>query len=209
MPAKRNSIMLCLVQCGETSWDLDGRVQGATDLPLCESGRSAVNGQLHLLDAVKAGVVYHPADEAAEATAALCAGRIGAKTKAVEELADPNLGLLEGLTEQDFAERYPSRCKQWLEDPLSLSPPEGEEIADAADRVFKAVARILKRSKHDEVVVVLHPLALGMMRCWMADRPMSDSWPLLVSRPRVERYAVPTEMIGRLEAAVERVHARN
>jgi len=41
----------------------------------------------------------------------------------------------------------------------------------------------------------------------MADRPMSEAWPLLVSRPRVERYAVPTAMISQLENSVEQMHS--
>jgi broad specificity phosphatase PhoE len=201
VPAKRQSIMLCLIQCGETAWSEAGRIQGAMDLPLSDAGRMQISAQLHRLSAAKAAMIHHPADEAAADTAHLCAGRINARTKATLELADPHLGLLEGLTEQEFATRFPKRYKQWEDDLLSLAPPEGEPMMNAADRLLKAVAKILKRSRSQEVAIVLHPLGLGLLRCWLADRPMNDVRTMLANRPRIERYALPVKMISALETA--------
>jgi probable phosphoglycerate mutase len=201
---KRNAaIMMCLVPCGETEWDLSGRIQGAADLPLSDEGRLRVEGEAARLGLVRASLVHHPPDEAATVTAELCAHRIRARTKSVPELADPHLGLLEGLTEQEFSERFPSRYRQWEDDPVSLSPPEGEDMIAAADRIFRAVAKILRRSRSEEVAVVLHRLALAMMRCWLSDRPLSEVRLVLADQPRVERYAVPLELVGSLETAAQ------
>ena len=203
MAITRQSITLCLIRCGQTVWDADGRVQGATDLPLSEAGRAAVNARLHALAPARPAVIHHPADEAAAETAALCARRTGARTKAVVELADPHLGLLEGLTQQEFAERFPKRFKQWDEDPLSVSPPEGEEIITAANRLFKAIARILRRSRSHEIGIVMHDMGLGLVRCWLADRPLNDLRAALVDRPLFERYDLPVELLGALEKAAQ------
>ena len=198
---KRSSIMLCLIECGQTIWQTDGRVQGASDLPLSQEGRSGVLDQLSPLDASSAAVIHHPEDEAATETARLCAARISAKTKAVAELADPNLGLLEGVTIQEFAERFPSRYKQWEDDPLSLAPPEGEMIIDAADRIFKATARTLKRSRSGEIGIVLHTIGLGLMRSWLANQPLQAFRSMLTDRPRIERYSVSISLLRGLENA--------
>lgn len=193
--------MLCLIQCGQTVWNADGRIQGSADLPMSDGGRVDVQRNLHQLAAAKPTVIHHPADEAATETARLCAACTNAKLKAADELADPHLGLLEGLTEQEFSERFPTRFKQWEDDPVSVSPPEGEELIHAADRLFKAVAKILKRSRSDEVGVVLHEMGIGLLRCWLADRPLNDLRAMLKNRPRIERYAVPIELVGTLENA--------
>lgn len=215
MPAKRQSILFCLIECGETSWQADGRVQGAMDLPLSDAGRAAVNSNVHRLGrsgafGAAASVVFHSADESAGETAAICAAHIiDAKTKSVVELADPHIGLLEGLTEQEFSERFPTRFKQWQEDPFSLSPPNGEQMHEAADRLFRAVAKILKQSRSAEVAIVLHELGLGLLRCWLAAQPLHRVRTMLQDRPRVERYCIPKGMLGALEKAAAEEFAQS
>ena len=201
MALKRTSIVLCLIRGGETAWDGDGRVHGSTDLPLSDAGLDAVTADAARLKGVRFSTVHHPPDEAGGQTAELFARAAGAKAKPVDELADPDLGLLEGLLRQDFAERYPKRYRQWQDDPLTLSPPEGEEIAEARARIFAALARVLRRSRSEEVAVVLHSLGLGLLRSWLADRPAGDLWAMLRGRDRVERYALTGEMIEWLEDA--------
>lgn len=209
MLVKRQSIVLCLIECGETAWQIDGRVQGAMDLPLSDAGRIAVAAQLHRLAGSRASIIFHPADEACAESAAMCASHIGVKTKAVGELADPHLGLLEGLTAQEFSERFPTRFKQWEDDPFSLSPPNGEQMHEAADRLFRAVGKILKHSRSAEIAIVLHEMGLGMLRCWLADQPLRDLRLVLNGGPRIERYVIAREMLGALETAAESQFAQS
>jgi broad specificity phosphatase PhoE len=203
--ARRTSIMLCLIRCGATTWDAAGRVHGSTDLPLSDAGRTAIAAQLHRLGPVKVSIVHHPNDEAAAETARMCAAAIGSavKTREAPELADPNLGLLEGLTQEEFAERFRSRHKQWRDDPMSLSPPEGEEMPAAAERIFRAVARILHRSRGEEVALVVHDLGWAMLRCWLADRSLEDLRDMAdAAGMLIERYALPLDAIDALAEAV-------
>lgn len=199
--AKRTSITLTLIRCGETTWDALGRVHGATDLPLSDAGRLAVHASLPQASTCKATIVHHPADEAATETAAIVSQAIGAKPREAPELADPNLGLLEGLTEEEFAERFRSRHKQWRDDPATLSPPEGEEMAEAVGRLFRGVAKIIKRSRGDEVAIVVHDLGLAMLRCWLSNRPLSEMREMLDPEPRIERYLVLVTQADELEHA--------
>lgn len=199
---------LCLIRCGETSWDREKRVHGSTDLPMSDAGRASVQSVAKHCELAAISSVYHPDDEAATETARIFAEALDARTRVVEELADPNLGLLEGLTDSVFADRYPRRYKQWEDDPLMLSPPEGEEFADARARIFAAVARILKRSKSDDVAIVLHPVGLGFLRCWLADLPARDLRAVLHDRPTVEQYALTGPMIQWLEEAAAETPAR-
>src|SRR5262249_49785638 len=155
------TIMLCLIQCGETVWEGEERMHGSTDLPLSEAGRAAVAADVQRMKTDRVAMVHHPNDEAATDTAQLAARKLGAKSKPVAELADPNLGLWEALQRSEFAERYPSRYRQWLEEPMVLTPPEGENLSEAAARILGALAHLLRRSRSEEVAVVLHPLALA------------------------------------------------
>ena len=145
-------------------------------------------------------MIHHPPDESAAETAAIIAAANGLKTKAAEDLANPHLGLLEGLTHQAFAERYPKRRKQLEEDPLSMHPPEGEALDEARGRLFGAVARLVRKTKAREIALVAHPMALGLLRAWLADCPARDMLTLSDGRPTVERYVVTSEMIHALES---------
>lgn len=200
--AERNDILLTLIGCGQTAWEADGRVHGATDLPLSPAGQASISAIASVLKPKSLGVIYHSSDEASSDTAYIIAEAVGSKTKLIENLSEPDLGLIDGLTEKDFADRFPRRHKQWLEDPLSLSPPEGEPLVDARARIFEACAKILKRSKSDYPVIVLRPLALGFMRCWLSDRPASALWEIVRARPQIERYALTSEIVSWLEQAI-------
>ncbi len=203
MASKRRTITLALIRCGETTWDVEGRLHGRSDLPLSIDGRSAVSADVAALHGQRLGTIYHPPDDAAIETAQIIAGGAGSKAKAVAELADPDLGVLEGLTAKDFADRFSKRYKQWQEDPLTLAPPEGEPLVDARARLFAAVSRMARRSRHDEIGIVLHPVGLGLLRCWLAERPSADLWSMVRTRPRIERYLLAADLVRELAALAD------
>ena len=194
-------IMLDLIRCGETIWEREGRLHGSTDLPPANGAACLDPDDVRQIADGNLATVYHPPDEAATATAQLLArafrGR-RVRTRSLEELADPHLGLLEGMLVRDFAARHPKRHKQWQEDPLALVPPEGEPIAEARGRVLAAVSKLLRRSRAEEVALVLHPIALGLLRCRLAERPAAEMWRMLETRPLIERYVMPRKLIRRL-----------
>jgi probable phosphoglycerate mutase len=175
---------------------------------MSDAGRTAVKNDLRQLAASHPTMIYHPPDEAATETARLCAAAFKSRTKAVHELSDPNLGLLEGLTAQEFAERYPTRHKQWEDDPVTVSPPEGEDVIHAADRIFSAIAKIIKRSRSEEVAIVLHEMGIAMLRCWLADRPLHELR-AIKNRPRIERFAFPVGLVRTLESAASEAHVQS
>jgi broad specificity phosphatase PhoE len=86
-----------------------------------------------------------------------------------------------------------------MDDPATLSPPEGEEMSTAADRLFRAVAKIIKRSRSEEIAIVLHDLGLAMLRCWLANRPLADMRDMLEPEPRIERFVLPLALVDELE----------
>ncbi len=200
MGARRSSILLTLIRRGRTTWEAEGRLHGATDLPLSQAGREEVAeevAQRFQWDALP--MIFHPPDEASSETARIVADHCGSRTRAAPELVDMDLGLLEGLTTQAFADRFPKRYKRWLEDPLSLSPPEGEPASEAWARILSACGRLLRRFRGDQVGIVLPSMGLGFLRCWLAERPAADLWSVLENRPAVECYLLSQEAVGRLE----------
>ena len=197
---KKSAITFWLARCGESVWVSEDRLRGITDLPLSDIGRAMTIEVSRHLDKIRnVSVVIHPPDEAATETAKIFSNAMECKTKVIEGLGDPDLGLLEGMTEQAFAERYPKRYKSWREDPLTLSPPDGDEVIMARDRMFSEIVKVLKKARGNEVMLVLHDLGLGMLRCWLTDQPTTELWTLVRERPRIERYSLMSPMLEQLQ----------
>ena len=198
--SKSATTMLNVVRTGLTAWDQEQRLHGTTDLPMSPAGRSALTEEIRQVHVARTRVVHHPGDEAATETARLFAEHVGAKTRRLDDLADPDFGVLDGMTERVFADRFAKRHKLWLDDPLALSPPDGEDFAIARSRIFGAIVRLTRKSRGEDVGIVLHDIGLGLLRCWLADLPSGQLWRLLRERPHVERYALSQSVVTEMEA---------
>ena len=199
MASNPRVMVLSLIACGQTAWDVDERLHGRTDLPLSEEAKTSLAEWVRTLPRQHVATIYHPPDEAATETASMIGRHFKAKARRVDELSEPDLGLLEGMRRDEFAERQPSRFRQWEDEPMLVEPPEGEPMAVAARRIYRAVAKLLRRSRSDETAVVLHPIAMGMLRCWLRARRFSDLWSMAANHPRLERYAMTSDLIDELE----------
>lgn len=201
--AKRSEIELLLVRSGRTDWEDQGRLQGHADLPLAETGRATLVANLnHLLgasDGLSLATVVSAPDEASRETARLLAERTGAKVRVNDNLKALNLGLWEGLPDEQLTERYARSFKAWHEDPASANPPEGEPFVAGQVRVLTALARVLEKAA-GPVGVVLRPLEYGLVRAVLANQPTSKIWRLVEDGPLTERATVdPTSIRGVLD----------
>lgn len=167
---------IALIASGATDWQQSGRLQGNTDLPLSSEAPSMIGDQAARHNLPRPVRVIHCApDEASRQTADLYAARLGeAKVKPVDALSEVDLGLWQGLTEQQLADRYARAYAQWHSDPAHVSAPEGEELADAADRLTAAISKLVPRSTSEPLVLVLRPLALNICAAWLAGEPVGS-----------------------------------
>lgn len=190
--------MLTLIQCGETDWDRERRILGSADLPLAASGRAHVVEACEKLLPVKIAQVYHAGDESAAETASIAARIAGGRARTEPDLHDPQLGMLEGITRQDFQERFHSRFRQWNDDPINLVPPEGEPIVDARARLFASIAKLAKRNRGGEFGVVMHCFGIALVRAWLAGVGSNEVWSTLRNRPLIERYPMHDSLVEQL-----------
>ncbi|MEO1130440.1 MAG: histidine phosphatase family protein [Planctomycetota bacterium] len=189
--AKKAQIDLLLVRSGRTEWEEAGRLQGQADLPLSPTGREVVLANLrHLLagdDGADVSVVLTSPDEASQETGQLLGERIESKQRPISGLQAFNLGLWEGLLEDDLIERYPRAYKQWREDPSSVHPPEGETFVAGEVRVLMALLKAVEKATGTAVAVVVRPMEYGILRALASGRSTSDVWLLVEDGPAVER----------------------
>ena len=139
---------LVLVRHGETVGHSSIRYYGRTDVALSDLGRRQMRAAREWLAARDgasgfAPVFTSPLVRATEA-ARIIAGRDAAAI-AIEEFAEVDFGLFEGLTAEEIAKRYPEEFRRWNANRLApdFVYPEGESRAAFVARVARGTAGML------------------------------------------------------------------
>ncbi len=185
--AKVKQVGLMIIRVGSTVWDADSRIGGATDLPLSEEGVGTCK-EAAASTSGTASVLFCGPDEASRQTAEMFSATCGGKVRVCDTLAEMRLGLWEGMRESEFEEKFPSASRQWREQPEGVVAPEGEALLDAESRILKALVRKIDRLKPDteRFALVLRPIAFGIVRAAIEDRPIGDLWEMIRARPAVD-----------------------
>ncbi|HEX4830394.1 MAG TPA: histidine phosphatase family protein [Trebonia sp.] len=125
---------LVLLRHGQTTWNLEARFQGHTDIPLDEAGLAQAGRAGRMLAALRPDAIVTSDLGRAISTAQPLARLTGLVTSIDKDLRERSGGLWEGLTDEEIRTRYPSEFKTW-------DPPEGESKQAVADRVAVALRR--------------------------------------------------------------------
>lgn len=139
--------LLYLVRHGETDWNRARRIQGSTDIPLNDLGRSQAREAGDLLARRRfVAVVASPLSRATE-TGSLIAERLGLPApELVAAVAERRYGEAEGLTGTQVEARFPA----------GTPVPGRESRAALVARVLPALADIARRHDGGSVVVATH-----------------------------------------------------
>lgn len=139
--------LIYLVRHGETDWNRAHRIQGSTDIPLNETGRSQAARAGRLLARRSwDGIFASPLSRAME-TATIIASELGLGAPGpIPALVERNYGLAEGMTDREVSHNFPG----------ATPVPGREPRADLADRVMPALLRLADEHKGEHLIVVGH-----------------------------------------------------
>ncbi len=186
MTARNGEMLLLLCRSGRTAWDMSGRVQGSSDIPLSDEGRTDVRQALAQIHTADLASVWTAPDEASRDTARLLADASGCKVKTSDDLREINLGLWEGSLAADLTGRYAKSYRLWREDPSAVTPAEGEPLLEAQQRLARVLEKILDRPGKSPKALVLRPVLLGLLKCRLAGEPTARLRELMESQPQCE-----------------------
>jgi phosphoserine phosphatase len=115
----------------------------------------------------------------AEETARKISGILRIRHRMEKDLAEANLGLWQGMFSADIRQRQPKVFKQWQEQPDSVTPPDGERLAAAQERIEYCIGVIVKKHTEMKIGVVLGPLGLTLARIAREGKTVNDIWDLM------------------------------
>ncbi len=174
---------LVVIQSGATAYDLQGRIRGTLDMPLCTEGvaaaeRAAEGLRQAATDRGPMTALYSATTLCAIETSRIIGGALGLKPRRIAGLDNLDQGLWQGMRVDEIRQRQPKLSRQWQENPWSVSPPDGELVAEASERVEAALERLLKRHAGGRVGLVV-PRPLDQVVRWLTGgESIGDLWTL-------------------------------
>lgn len=137
------------IRHGETEWNLEGRIQGQTDIPLNEAGRAQARAAAERLRSEPAWDVLYASDlSRALETAKTIGAAIGLPVAEDERLREMSFGMMEGTTLPERLARYGTG---W-----DTHDPAAESGEDVAARGTAFVRDALARHPGRRVLIVSH-----------------------------------------------------
>jgi 2,3-bisphosphoglycerate-dependent phosphoglycerate mutase len=147
---------LCLVRHGETDWNVERRLQGFTDIPLNAEGLRQAHAAAAHLTQEGFEAIYSSDLQRARSTADIIAKPLNLPVENDAHLRERNFGILQGMTPDEAAERYPDIQPRIRARDIDLAPPEGESLSVFATRVREGLDGIAARHPGQTILVVAH-----------------------------------------------------
>jgi broad specificity phosphatase PhoE len=165
------------VRHGETEWNLVGRVQGHSDTPLNETGRSQIRRLASRLATTEFAAAYSSdLSRCLEGARILLEGHETPLTLA-PELRELSYGVLEGRTYGEIQSDSPSLYGKIMAGDVTFAPPEGESVEDLTRRVTELMDRLLEAHQEDDkVLVVAHGGTIRAILVSLLGLPLGLFW---------------------------------
>jgi len=167
---------MVFVRHGQTDWNIQGRWQGHSDIPLNGEGINQTETVAEMLRNENIDYIY-----SSDLTRALQTARNINQYHQKEIIEDPrlreqNLGRWEGIFHREISSIYPEEWERFLADPENTEISGGESTGQLSSRIVTALSEIAKRHPNESVIVVAHGLALAVFFCYLERIPIRDAY---------------------------------
>jgi probable phosphoglycerate mutase len=146
---------LVLVRHGQTAWNLEGRAQGHTDVGLDETGRAQAAALAPYVAAMAPAAVWSSDLARARQTAGPLAAATGLTARFDARLREFDAGDRAGLTNAEFAERFPDAHAAWQDGHVTGHVPGAETVAQVVTRMVPALQEIWQTTAAGHTTVVV------------------------------------------------------
>ena len=170
---------LILIRHGETDWNVEGRYQGQSDVPLNDRGRRQSAELAAVLREREPSVIYCSDLRRAGESAEILGRALGLCVYQDSRLREIHLGSWEGMLFEDIQTKFSELLKLRKLDPRTVSAPGGETVEQVQIRVMAAIRDIVERHPNETVAIVSHGLPLAILIAHDQDRPIEEVWDLI------------------------------
>ena len=176
---------IILIRHGQSVWNSDSkndRFNGHTDIPLTAYGLKQAEKMGIYLKKQNVTAIYCSPLQRAVVTARIIGQNLGLIPQVIEELIEMDFGAWEGLTLPEIENQYRELFLRWLEDPASISPPNGESGYKVLSRIMPIFLTLEERHKGNTIVVVAHKVVNRVALCHWLGLPIASFRKLVPQR---------------------------
>ena len=160
---------------GETTWNVERRIQGRSDPDLTSKGREQSLELLRRLKDRPLSAIYSSTRQRAIHTAEPLAERLGLPVQTRPELDEMDYGSYEGKRPADLDDGGKAQFQLYRENRLSFRFPGGESFNEVAARVKSFVERIVREHQGQEILTVAHRGSNRMLIGFLLDYPLEEA----------------------------------
>lgn len=146
---------LVLVRHGQTAWNLEGRAQGHTDVPLDDAGRAQAEAVAPYLAAMAPTALWSSDLARARQTAEYVATATGLEVRTDARLREFDAGARAGLTLPEFEERFPDAHAAWRAGHVTGHVEGAETTRQVVARAVPALREIWASTESGGTSVVI------------------------------------------------------
>jgi len=165
-----------IVRHGETVWNLEGRIQGHTDVALSGKGIDQAARLAHRLSSVSFDAAYASDLSRASATASRILQGRDVPLHPTSRLREYHKGAFEGMTDEELRARFPDEYLSYVSKDLDYAPKGGESTRDVSDRMSSVICEIKERHLGERVLVVGHGGSLRAAMMALLGMPLDANW---------------------------------
>lgn len=167
---------LVLIRTGATEYDIQGRIRGSLDIPLAAEGLADARRAADVLREAPPAAIYTSTSSCAIETARIIGEACGLRPRRVPNLENLDQGLWQGMLVDELRRKQPRLYRQGIDDPWTVSPPEGERLEQACDRVEGAIHRICRRHATGSVALIVPRPLDGIVRWLVSGELIAGLW---------------------------------
>ena len=142
-----------LIRHGQTDWNVAGKIQGKTDIPLNETGRRQAACLAKGMEHRPVAQIFSSDLIRARETARAIGESQHVEVETLSGLEEIGFGKWEGMTLEQIQVIFPTEYEKWCENPVMVAPPGGESLSQIKERCRKVMEEILKMANGDFAIV--------------------------------------------------------
>jgi phosphoserine phosphatase len=176
-PELRRKTIIHLVRHGQTTWNVESRIQGQTETTLSPVGEEQARELAKQLQSIKFDRAYASSSRRARDTARfILEHHENVDLELRDDLREMSLGSWEGQLHADVKLSHPESHGHFWEDPPRFILDGAETFHDLQARAVSVVDKIARENEGKTVLIVSHGAFIKALLTYYEGRHLRDFW---------------------------------